>query len=83
MKGCKQDEVEEVVTELRVALSKRIKPDELTIFERKFKKMQVSFPEDINGMLLDAEEFSKQVRKKINPNMHQDRRLSLIELEEL
>lgn len=83
LKGCKQDEVDEVVTELRLALSKRIKPEELALFERKFKKMQVKFPADIDEMLLDAEEFSKQVRKKINPNVNQDKRLTIDELEEL
>ena len=36
LKGCKQDEVDEVVGELRIALGKRIKPDELAIFKRKF-----------------------------------------------
>lgn len=47
LKGCKQDEIDEVVAELRQALSERIKPEELKVFQRKFDKMQISFPEDI------------------------------------
>lgn len=34
-------------------------------------------------MLLDAEEFSKQVRKKISSGLQLENRLSLDELEEL
>lgn len=83
LKGCKQDEIDEVVAELRLALKNRIKPEELQLFERKFNKMQIKFPEDVDQMLLDADEFSRQVRKKINPNVHLDKRLSLEQLQEL
>ena len=48
MKGCKQDEIDEVVAELRLALKNRIKPEELQLFERKFRKMQIKFPEDVD-----------------------------------
>ena len=47
LKGCKQDEIDEVVSELRQALSERIKPEELKVFQRKFDKMQIKFPEDV------------------------------------
>lgn len=39
LKGCKQDEIDEVVAELRLVLKQRIKPDELKVFQRKFDKM--------------------------------------------
>lgn len=77
LKGCKQDEIDEVVNEMRLALSQRIKPEELKVFQRKFDKMQIKFPDDVEQMILDAEEFSKQVRKQINPNTQVDKRLTL------
>jgi hypothetical protein len=83
LKGCKQDEIDEVVSELRQALKQRIKPEELKVFQRKFEKMQIKMPEDIEQMLLDAEDFSRLVKKQINPSVTHEKRLSLQQLEEL
>jgi len=83
LQGSKQDEIDEVVSELRQALTHRLKPEELKMFQRKFEKMQVKIPDDVEQMLLDAEEFSKQVRKQINSNVQVENRLSLEQLEEL
>ena len=47
LKGCKQDEIDEIHNELRHALRQRIKPEELQVFQRKFDKMQIKFPEDV------------------------------------
>lgn len=47
LKGCKQDEIDEVINELRRALSHRIKPEELKVYQRKFEKMQIKLPDDI------------------------------------
>ena len=83
LKGCKQDEVDEAIAELRRALAHRIKPEDLSIFKRKFDKMKISFPEDITQMILDAEEFSRQVRKSTNPATPLDKRQTLEQLHEL
>lgn len=40
-------------------------------------------PEDIEQMLLDAEDFSRLVKKQINPSVTHEKRLSLQQLEEL
>ena len=77
LKGCKQDEINAVINELRQALSERIKPEDLKVFQRRFEKMQIDFPDDIQQMLEDADEFSKQVRKQINPTMSLEKRLTL------
>ena len=45
--------------------------------------MQIKFPDDVDSMLLGAEEFSRQVKKHINPGMSQEKRLTLVQLEEL
>ena len=47
LKGCKQDEIDEVNRELRQALKNRIKAEELKVFSRRFEKMQMSFPDDV------------------------------------
>ena len=39
LKGCKQDEINAVINELRQALSERIKPEDLKVFQRRFEKM--------------------------------------------
>ena len=44
--------------------------------------MQIKFPEDVEQKLLDAEEFSRQVKKQINPGISHEKRLTLKQLEE-
>ena len=43
--------------------------------------MQIKFPEDIEQKLQDAEEFSRQVKKLINPGIALEKRLTLEQLE--
>ena len=83
LRGCKQDEVDASVNELRTALKGGLKPEELKLYEKKLQKMRVKLPEDIVKLLADAEEFSKTVRKKLNPNTQIDKRLTLSQLQEL
>ena len=45
--------------------------------------MRVKLPDDIVKLLSDAEEFSKTVKRKLNPNTQIDKRLTLIQLQEL
>ena len=78
MRGCKQDEVDASVNELRAALKGGLKPEELKFYEKKLQKMRVKLPDDIVKLLSDAEEFSKTVKRKLNPNTQIDKRLTLI-----
>lgn len=84
LRGCKQDEIDAAIDELRLALkSGGLKPEELEVHERKLEKMRVKMPDDIEGLLAEAEEFSKGVKKKLNPVTSIEKRLTLSQLEEL
>ena len=67
LRGCKQDEIDAAIDELRLALKSGLTPEELKVHERKLEKMRVKMPDDIEKMLADAEDFSKVIKKKMNP----------------
>lgn len=45
--------------------------------------MHIKFPDDVEQRLLDAEEFSRQVRKKLNANTPLEKRITPEELVDL
>ena len=65
---------------MRSALKNGLKPEELKIYEKKLTKMRVKLPEDIEKILAQAEEFSKTVRRRLNPNTQIDKRPTLSQL---
>lgn len=83
LRGCKKDEIDAAINELRVALRNGLKPEELKFYEKKLNKMRVKLPEDIEKLLAQAEEFSKIIRKRLNPNTTIDKRPTLEQLQEL
>ena len=83
LRGCKQDEIDAAVDELRLALKGGLKPEELKVHERKLEKMRVKMPADLERLLADAEDFSKVIKKKMNPVTSIEKRLTLAQLEEL
>jgi hypothetical protein len=38
----------------------------LEIYRRQFEKMRISFPEDVEHKVREAEEFSKLIKKKLS-----------------
>ena len=49
LRGCKQDEIDAALDELRLALKGGLKPEELKVHERKLEKMRVKMPADIES----------------------------------
>ena len=59
LRGCKQEEIDNMLNELRQALKTRVKPDDMRVFQRKLDKMRITLPEDIVAKISQAEEFSR------------------------
>lgn len=58
-------------------------PDDVIIWERKFLKLKVDMPIELSNLIIDAENFSKHLRKKLHPLLGVENRLTVDQLETL
>ncbi len=52
-------------------------PGKLEIITRAFVRMRIMLPDEIHKLIQAAEEFSKQIKKRVNPQVPAEKRLTL------
>ena len=84
LRGCKKEDIETAISQLRElfnsANQERVSPGQLEIITRAFVRMRIMLPDDINQLIQAAEEFSKQIKKRVNPQVPAEKRLTLPQL---
>jgi hypothetical protein len=66
LRGCKEDEKQEILNQFRMDLKNRLNDEKLRYYQTLLKKIQISIPPDIEDKIRKSIEFSKEIKKKCN-----------------
>ena len=83
LRGCKVEEEQSALQELREAFKSVVTTKSLENFRRSFTRMRIEIPDDIKVLISAAEEHSRLIKKKVNPQSPFEKRLTLVQLQEL